>query len=352
VKRRTSPWRRRPTYGLVVLALIIAGGCDEGRRIKIVRSETACRVAEQTGSLANVSWFRPATDPNLIDLERWCETVGPPVVATPGRVSPVADPSIRSGDSLVVVSWNVHVGQGDVTALARRLRAELDATGTPAHIIILLQEALRRDASVPVRWADGVKAPDAIRPGRGRAADIVTVARELNLWMFYAPSMRNGDGTAPDLREDRGNAILSTRPFTNPRVIELPFRQQRRVAVSVDLPIGLEAADQIRFVSAHVDTREGADQAAALAQLLAEWKLESPLFVGSDLNALLGTLDGRVRRVNRAVRRHDCGGQTFLHLFSLDHMFISLDGWVQRCGVLGSRLGSDHAPLVARLVVP
>ena len=39
--------------------------------------------------------------------------------------------------------------------------------------------------------------------------------------------MRNG----PELREDRGNAIISTEPLLDPFALELPLARQRRVAL-------------------------------------------------------------------------------------------------------------------------
>jgi endonuclease/exonuclease/phosphatase family metal-dependent hydrolase len=171
--------------------------------------------------------------------------------------------------------------------------------------------------------------------------------------------MRNGNDTASGSREDRGNAILSTLPLVAPRVVELPLRQQRRVAVAADLPIAAVGADTdddrtraIRFVSAHVDTHAGGDQARALAGLLRQWGGGAPIFVGSDLNALFGRFDSRTRAMGAAVRRRDCGGRSYLHVLSLDQVFTDLDGWVRSCRVLSDRFGSDHAPLVAELTVP
>ena len=45
--------------------------------------------------------------------------------------------------------------------------------------------------------------------------------------------MRNG--RPPQTDEDRGNAILSTEPLADLTAIELPFEQQRRVAVAATL---------------------------------------------------------------------------------------------------------------------
>ena len=57
--------------------------------------------------------------------------------------------------------------------------------------------------------------------------DIDDHAATLGLSMLYVPSMRNG----PELREDRGNAIISTEPLLDPFALELPLARQRRVAL-------------------------------------------------------------------------------------------------------------------------
>ena len=60
--------------------------------------------------------------------------------------------------------------------------------------------------------------------------DIVAISRELGLSLIYVPSMRNG-GSPDDPAEDRGNAILSTLPLSEPVAVELPGERQRRVVI-------------------------------------------------------------------------------------------------------------------------
>lgn len=344
---------------LALVVLFAAGGCGgSDESTQLVSSATACTVVDQSGSLHGLSWYRPSDDENVDELERWCDSVGPPVfipAPLPGGLPTPRASAVQSGDTIVVISWNVHVGQGSVT----RLLDALGAIGADTHVVLLLQEVLRRSDSVPAPPVR-LELPRAIRRDDRRAEDIAEVAGARNLSLLYAPSMRNGDDASSGSREDRGNAILATLPLLTPRVIELPFRQQRRVAVAANLPIAAASADleqrptapAIRFLSAHVDTRAGGDQARALAGLLRQWSGDVPLFVGSDLNALFGRFDPRTRAVSGAVRRRDCGGRSYLHLLSLDQVFTDLDGWVRSCRVLGDRFGSDHAPLVAKLTVP
>ena len=66
----------------------------------------------------------------------------------------------------------------------------------------------------------------AIRPRDPESMDIDDHAASLGLSILYVPSMRNG----PDLREDRGNAIISTEPLLDPFALELPLARQPRRA--------------------------------------------------------------------------------------------------------------------------
>src|SRR5687767_7193874 len=58
---------------------------------------------------STVRWhtLAPRTDRELLD--RWCDSVGPPFVAPRGAPS-------ASMRTLVIATWNVHAGNGDVEA--------------------------------------------------------------------------------------------------------------------------------------------------------------------------------------------------------------------------------------------
>jgi endonuclease/exonuclease/phosphatase family metal-dependent hydrolase len=126
------------------------------------------------------------------------------------------------------VSWNVHVGNGDIRRFLDDLRGGTLTNGrTVRHFVLMLQEAVRSDGVPPC----GAAAAGAARIGaRGRAQDVIEVSRELGLAAVYVPSMRNGDSPA-DPPADRGSAILSTLPLQEPVAIELPGERQRRVAI-------------------------------------------------------------------------------------------------------------------------
>src|SRR5262249_6947212 len=145
-----------------------------------------------------------------------------------------------------------------------RLVTELRNRCIHTHIIAIVQEALRTGPQVPATIPENVHAPRRESSHRGAVTDIVEVAERLGMWLAYVPSMRNGR----DAPEDRGCAILSTRPLVDPVAIELPWVAQRRVAVAVTTtPTPMRPA--IRIVSVHLDNRPGRrEQSDALAHWL------------------------------------------------------------------------------------
>jgi endonuclease/exonuclease/phosphatase family metal-dependent hydrolase len=161
-------------------------------------------------------------------------------------------------DSLVIATWNVEVGSGDlVRFLGDRLGHACSATSehrasTRVPFVLLVQEAHRASDDIP-EIPNGVALPSRIgKPAsHGERADIVKIAAACNLSLFYAPSMRNGAEDEGETPEDRGNAILASVPLSDLAAIELPLETQRRVAVAaLAHPPGQEP---IRVVSFHLD---------------------------------------------------------------------------------------------------
>ncbi|MGH4000581.1 MAG: hypothetical protein ACRDTJ_24315, partial [Pseudonocardiaceae bacterium] len=144
-------------------------------------------------------------------LQRWRADVGEPVsldVSGPGGPEPG-----NSASSLVVLSWNLWVGRGRLVEVLERLRAgTLAALGGRRDLpmVVLLQEAYRKDATVPQR-SNRMVPRDLVTRIRSRE-DVVESARRLGWNLRYAPSMRNGAEPS-----DRGNAILSTLPLEEAR---------------------------------------------------------------------------------------------------------------------------------------
>src|SRR5439155_5062528 len=197
-------------------------------------------------------------------LDAWCESVGPALVA-PGAGDDRDVDVMRDG--LVVVTWNVHEGAGDLARFLATLRpsgGDRAAAAAPA-VVVLAQEAVRGSNEIPVIVPAGVKAPRRI--GRPDASgDIVSAAAQLHLWLAYVPSMRNG----ADAREDRGSAILSTLPLSEVVAVVLPWANQRRVAVMATVTTRQGAAPlRLRVMSVHLDNRPSrVSQAAALARFI------------------------------------------------------------------------------------
>src|SRR5260370_845900 len=63
-------------------------------------------------------------------------------------------------DRLAGMTWNVHVGSGEVADAVRRLRIGEFSGGEPIeHFVLLLQEASRRDTAVPAQIPRGFPTP-------------------------------------------------------------------------------------------------------------------------------------------------------------------------------------------------
>lgn len=296
-------------------------------------------------------------------LAGWRSNVGGAVALD--LVPPAAAERAVSVTSFVVVSWNVWVGRGRLLELVQRLRA--GELGVPGDLppVLLIQEALRRDDSVPER-SNGFAPRELVTRVRPRQ-DIVEVARHLGWNLRYVPSMRNGAE-----RSDRGNAILTPLPIGPAAAIELPLVYQRRVAVAAALTV---LHPPIRLVSAHLDPRGpighkwlgAGGRALQMAQLLAG--LEDPTVVlGADLNLARG----RAERAWRLLAEAGFGfgvppePPTWRHTYhALPRLVIDYIVVRDRTGRLRSArvrrvdedprdrgptvFGSDHHPLLARI---
>jgi endonuclease/exonuclease/phosphatase family metal-dependent hydrolase len=269
-------------------------------------------------------------------------------------------------DSVAVVSWNTHVGGGDVVALVGDLRAGRLTGGRPVRdFVLLLQEVYRADPALPEDIPRG-SAPARVEeaPPEGARAGVVSAARALGLALVYVPSMRNGaPGRGAD--EDRGNALLSTLPLQDPRAIELPFEAQRRVAVAATLSARTAEGEpwMLRVASVHLDTRATGSRLLAsvgVARLHQARALEAalspalPTLVAGDLNTwaprflepALAFLEERFPQSPPTPDEptFDLGwgiGRTLDHLF-----FRTPAGWSVRYRRLPERYGSDHYPLL------
>jgi endonuclease/exonuclease/phosphatase family metal-dependent hydrolase len=270
------------------------------------------------------------------------------------------------GDSLLVVSWNMNVGGGDLMSL---IEAELDvscadsvpaAAGRKAQpFVLLVQEAHRRSAQMPPAPPSRLIPPTIDPSGRtAEEQDIVELADLCGLSLAYVPSMRNGPDSGARPHEDKGNAILSNLPLASPVAIDLPFETYRRVAVGAELDLG---GRRLRVVSVHFDVsampfrllltgnqsraRQAAGLVEALDALNAERFADAGMLVGGDLNSW-NSNETAVRLMREAFpETPPDDGLATRGVFPTDHVFFRGDSdYLQpsRYRVLGSSYGSDH----------
>ena len=284
--------------------------------------------------------------------------VGPGVEYSPEAPALESDHRRR----LLVVSWNVHVGHGNVSALIEELLRQERALGHGRpDIVLLLQETFRRGEHVPD--SGRARVPRRIRPP-AKGIDIVDLAHSLNWWLYYVPSMRNGR-LGGKRAEDRGNAILSSLPITFREQIELPLGVHPRVALMAT--IGGLHGSLIRVAVAHFDTRASLRRGwvfggpslrnkQAKSIISAMEKVSDtglPLILGGDFNTHLGGREASVKTVAKMIHRKRHGPEaTHLSGLVLDYIFARLpDDWeAGKCVRMASRFGSDHYPLVLPIV--
>jgi endonuclease/exonuclease/phosphatase family metal-dependent hydrolase len=298
----------------------------------------------------SVEWYGPVTSSERLRLSAWCQSVGPVVVNPPPAIEPAAD---IGRDGLIVATWNVHEGGGDLEQFLTSFRHTSGSTGSEVHIVVLVQEAIRRGDAVPVTIPPDVNPPRRIRPHGRVPSDVVAVARRTGMWVAYIPSMRNG--AQVDDREDRGCAILSTLPLSDTVGIELPWVRQRRVAVmaTVNARRGSEPW-RMKVVSVHLENRQRrVQQAAAFGRLLDDMKSTgTPIVVGGDLNTWWGSGERTVREISDVIpRANECGDRpTFRFRRQLDYLFTNLPQSARdSCEILDSSYGSDHRPTILRI---
>lgn len=303
---------------------------------------------------ASIAWSSPADAHDREALIAWRRGIGPPVVAGPAATTGA------SHDTLAIVSWNTHAGRADLRRFLTTLRSGGLTHGVPVtHFVLLLQEVIRRPSVLPTR--SGL-APRAAGPSDGPRQDILRIAAEERLHLFYAPSRREGGESTRGVPEDRGNGMLSTLPLSRLRAIELPFERQRRVALAATVTVQTSPGPvwAMDLVDVHLENRAGerrlwlrsaaarTRQAVALLEVLPQ---DDPLVIGGDLNTWSG-LDTLLRlfRHHGLAPIEDDPRPTFGRGGRLDHILArlppSIAGHTRR---LDDRFESDHYPVLACL---
>jgi endonuclease/exonuclease/phosphatase family metal-dependent hydrolase len=357
----TSRFARR-AIALALTALLAATGCarvlpSATDAFSSTAAALPCR-AVVAGDAAAIRWTGPPDAREVPAMARWCATVGPALFQPAAAIAPA--PAIGR---LAVVSWNVHVGSGDVVDFVRRLRAGELTGGEPiVHFVLLLQEAYRRDTAVPAQIPRGLPTPSRIAARTGRGPDVAHIADALGLAVFYAPSMRNGIASIDP--EDRGNAIMSTIDLSDPEIVELPLEHQRR-AVVVTTVAGRTPAGvpwRMRLADVHLDTalsltRHGPfaarrRQADALAQAL-NTDGDTATIVGGDFNTWWGPTEPALTLLRRAFPQTPAmpalptwRGPLGIHA-QIDYVLMRGPFTSTRVVRLPDRCGSDHYPMLA-----
>jgi endonuclease/exonuclease/phosphatase family metal-dependent hydrolase len=372
--------RLTPSRLVVAVVAACCGGawaCAPSVRLVPTPSQRSCmtivqpdgtRVTEGSDAPQNgiVAWFTPDSERDRQSLDRACETVGPVVANFTLTRAAAATPNV---DLLAVLTWNLHVGTGDLSRLVHELRAGRLTNGEPVvHFVLLLQEAYRS-------WAPSAVAPALPAETRdSRHRDTVRLAKIEGLYVYYVPTVHVGDGvndaTRADHRNrttsewrDRGNAIVSTMPLTELHAIELPFERQRRLAIAATIH-GATRGDApwtLRLVNVHLENRAGRrrwwmrSRAARLRQVEALVKAiprDGAIILGGDLNPLTAHDEPGLRTLREVFQAWDEEDRraTFRWGLRLDYLFKRLPAAMsmeyRRCE---HRYGSDHYPLLGLL---
>lgn len=302
-----------------------------------------------TGSCRSpaLQWLAPDDPRERARLAAWCVGVGVPAYH---ELVSTGTPETVGMQDITFVSWNVHVGSGDILAFVNDLRNGVHTDGRLVrHFVLMLQEAVRTQGVPALRaGARGASRIAAHAPLTPR--DIVNVSPALGpLSLIYVPSMRNA-ASADEPNEDRGSAILSTLPLSEPVAIELPGERQRRVVI-------LAKAGPVSVAVVHLDALGGARR---LRVFWTPWMRDvqirsivsampsGPLVVGADLNTWHGRDEMAARALGKLFRatplsvdRHGLG------LRVLDYMFFrAAPNRRAYYRQLANRYGSDHRPLV------
>jgi hypothetical protein len=350
---------------LALLWLLAAvAACGHGAVVGADPKFAPCRevVAVDGSDVPDVRWYGPGQDDEVVRHFEWCRAVGPVAVAHPDSEGVWTGRPARPVDSLAIVSFNVNLGAASAIELVDSLRAGAFTSGAPVtDFVLLLQETIREGNGVPDRVPEGSGTGRGVYPAprKGPRLDVVRIADSLRLNLFYGPAMRSGKGRNPSgLAEDRGNAILSTRPLSDLAMVELPFGGARRIAqlarvsgrtrsgrawslqvgnLHFDVgPIGPSALSAIR-----------ARQARAIVQIADS---SGAVVVGGDLNAfsLRGTAES-VKILQRAFPQTVQGDSLPTRgPQRLDFLFFRLTGGFETrpYRTLPYDFGSDHRPVM------
>jgi endonuclease/exonuclease/phosphatase family metal-dependent hydrolase len=344
-----------------IIAVLLSGCAISPQFVESGRVQSCRTVRPETAEPAR--WL--LAQPYASELDAWCAGVGPALAGRAAARGP------RAVDSLLVVSWNVHVGGGDLAQFVGQLRTgELTGGAPVADYVLLLQEVHRESEHVP-HARRGMRVADRIEthPAAGERVSIDVLAERLGLNVIYIPSMNNGHGRVRDMNEDRGNAILSTLALVDAVALELPIVRQRRVAV-VGTTRGRTSTGhdwELQLTSAHFENRGGRDIVGLHGRgRQAEWLMTALpaaefAVLGGDLNTWV---QGPAEPAVSAVLPHfpetpstlpDGPTHTSHGVVRarLDYLFARVPGGSMRDYTrVPDQYGSDHHPVMAWIHFP
>ena len=311
----------------------------------------ACRTAD-------LRWYAPSDEGDRARLEAWCAGVGSPVMHAAASRDHSDETSAVQLEDVIFVSWNVHVGNGDIHAFVNDLRSGKFTAGKPVrHFALLLQEAVRARGVPP--YENRASGARRISARSSHAIDIVDISRDLGLALMYVPSMRNGD-SAREPAADRGSAILSTLPLSDPTAIELPGERQRRVAIFAKLALPQGGAVPLSVGVLHLDALGAANRLWVFAtpfmrelqvESMAELLPDANVVLGADLNTWHGSGEPARRRLAKIFSTPVTEIREREGRRVLDYLFFRIAGAkTAEYDVAASAYGSDHRPLIGRIL--
>jgi endonuclease/exonuclease/phosphatase family metal-dependent hydrolase len=219
----------------------------------------------------------------------------------------------------------MHAGKGDLVRFVDDLASGRLTGSPPSDYVVMLQEDVERENE-----------------------PLGAVAAKRHLFAFFLPLRREHGAVS-------GNAMLSTQPFGQPRIITLPRQRQPRAAAAANITI---AGERLFVATVHLenrlpwwkvlfsDTARGR-QARALLQALPATQHG---VLGGDLNTWFGPVEPAWREMLRRFpeTRFDSLQPTFQDRLVLDHLLFDLpDRWTVSRRVVTETYGSDHNPVVA-----
>jgi endonuclease/exonuclease/phosphatase family metal-dependent hydrolase len=244
------------------------------------------------------------------------------------RLPPQPLPGAASAaPTLAVATWNMHAGRGDLVRLVDDLASGRLTAGVPRDYVLLLQEEVERDNE-----------------------PLGALAATRHLFAFFLPLRRQHGGII-------GNAILSTQPFEDPRIVPLPRQRQLRAVAAANVTV---AGERLFVASVHLENRlawwkivfSDTARGRQARALLQEFPAAQHGVLGGDLNTWLGPNEPAWREMLRRfpAAHFDTHQPTFHGRLVLDHLFIDLPaGWSASRRVVAETYGSDHHPVVAMM---